>query len=174
TFANKVSSLPMPTFTPGLIFVPRCRTMIDPPGTNCPPNAFTPNRCELESRPFLELPKPFLCAMTQSLRDLVNLHARIILPVPLRPPVLLLALELEDDSLSVPVMFGNRAPDHSPSRRRARSHVALVDHRQHPVKLHLRPDLTGQGFQLHRLTRSNPVLLPTVFNHCVHTNSLSL
>src|SRR5471030_2462836 len=40
--------------------------MMVPPGTSCPPKAFTPSRCALESRPFLELPKPFLCAMTQS------------------------------------------------------------------------------------------------------------
>ena len=35
TFANNVSSLPKPTFSPGLICVPRWRTMIDPPVTNC-------------------------------------------------------------------------------------------------------------------------------------------
>src|SRR5689334_20608988 len=64
TLANSVSSLPMPTLVPGLILVPRCRTMMEPPGTNCPPNAFTPSRCAFESRPFFELPKPFLCAMT--------------------------------------------------------------------------------------------------------------
>src|SRR4051812_39197156 len=63
TLANKVSSLPRPTFGPGLIRVPRCRTMIDPPGTNCPPKAFTPSRCAFESRPFRELPRPFLCAI---------------------------------------------------------------------------------------------------------------
>src|SRR5215470_12108578 len=66
-FANRVSSLPRPTFSPGLIRVPRWRTMIEPPGTNWPPNAFTPSRCELESRPFLELPNPFLCAIPDQL-----------------------------------------------------------------------------------------------------------
>src|SRR5260370_5285185 len=70
TLANKVSSLPRPTLAPGLIRVPRWRTMMVPPGTSCPPNAFTPNRCALESRPFLELPKPFLCAITKSLKHL--------------------------------------------------------------------------------------------------------
>src|SRR5437016_2863898 len=38
--------------------------MMVPPGTNCPPNAFTPSRCALESRPFRELPNPFLCAIS--------------------------------------------------------------------------------------------------------------
>src|SRR5580765_1638870 len=69
TLAKSVSSLPRPTFAPGLIRVPRWRTMIVPPGTNWPPKAFTPNRCALESRPFLELPKPFLCAITNSSVD---------------------------------------------------------------------------------------------------------
>src|ERR1700753_3170765 len=41
--------------------------MMVPPGTSCPPKAFTPSRCALESRPFLELPKPFLCAITSSI-----------------------------------------------------------------------------------------------------------
>src|SRR6476469_3393162 len=61
--ANKVSSLPRPTLRPGLTRVPRCRTMIVPPGTTCPPKALKPSRCALESRPFRELPKPFLCAI---------------------------------------------------------------------------------------------------------------
>src|SRR5581483_7388067 len=66
TLANKVSSDPMPTLVPGLIRVPRCRTMIDPPVTSSPANAFTPRRWALESRPFVELPPPFLCAIAES------------------------------------------------------------------------------------------------------------
>src|SRR5215469_3502861 len=47
--------------------------MIDPPVTSCPPKAFTPSRCAFESRPFLELPKPFLCAITfLGLKTLIN------------------------------------------------------------------------------------------------------
>src|SRR5579863_7303357 len=41
--------------------------MIVPPGTNCPPNALKPNRCALESRPFREVPCPFLCAIANPL-----------------------------------------------------------------------------------------------------------
>src|SRR5882757_10923101 len=40
--------------------------MMEPPGTSCPPKAFMPSRCAFESRPFLELPNPFLCAMRTS------------------------------------------------------------------------------------------------------------
>src|SRR6516165_5139915 len=65
-FANKVSSLPRPTLSPGFTRVPRCLTMIVPPGTSCPPKALNPSRCAFESRPFRELPKPFLCAITRS------------------------------------------------------------------------------------------------------------
>src|SRR6185369_8111966 len=61
--AKSVSSLPRPTYRPGLTRVPRWRTMMVPPGTTCPPKALKPNRCALESRPFRELPRPFLCAI---------------------------------------------------------------------------------------------------------------
>src|SRR6185436_20905059 len=63
TSANRVSSEPLPTLWPGLNLVPRCRTKIEPPSTLSPPNRFTPSRCAFESRPFRELPTPFLCAI---------------------------------------------------------------------------------------------------------------
>src|ERR1035438_886705 len=37
--------------------------LIEPPVPSWPPKAFTPSRCALESRPFVELPPPFLCAI---------------------------------------------------------------------------------------------------------------
>src|ERR1700761_4984811 len=61
--AKIVSSLPMPTPSPGLKRVPRWRTMISPPVTVWPPNTFTPRRWALESRPLREEPSPFLCAI---------------------------------------------------------------------------------------------------------------
>src|SRR5215469_4997604 len=63
--ANKVSSLPRPTLSPGFTRVPRCRTMMVPPGTSCPPNALKPSRCAFESRPFRDVPCPFLCAISK-------------------------------------------------------------------------------------------------------------
>jgi hypothetical protein len=39
--------------------------MIVPPGTSCPPKALKPSRCAFESRPFREVPCPFLCAINQ-------------------------------------------------------------------------------------------------------------
>src|SRR5438093_7869216 len=97
TLANKVSSLPKPTLVPGLILVPRCRTIIEPPGTNWPPKTFTPSRCAFESRPFLELPRPFLCAISHLRHDVADLHFREGLPVPDRFLVLFLPFELEHD-----------------------------------------------------------------------------
>jgi len=58
-FAKSVSSLPRPTLSPGFTRVPRCRTMMVPPGTICPPNALNPSRCAFESRPFREVSLPF-------------------------------------------------------------------------------------------------------------------
>ena len=58
--ANSVSSEPMDTLTPGRKRVPRCRTKMVPALTTSPENALTPSLCALESRPFLELPPPFL------------------------------------------------------------------------------------------------------------------
>src|SRR5713226_857366 len=70
--ANKVSSLPRPTLMPGLCRVPRCRIKIVPAFTSCPPKRFTPSRCPCESRPFVDDPPPFLCAMTHSLFSFVT------------------------------------------------------------------------------------------------------
>src|SRR5882762_3363546 len=92
--------------------------MMEPPGTSCPPNAFTPSRCAFESRPFLELPKPFLCAMRNfryaSLLkrcclsdDVADPNLRIILPMALGALVLLFALELKNQTLAAAVLIGN-------------------------------------------------------------------
>src|ERR1700728_5478507 len=43
--------------------------MIVPPVTTWPPNAFTPSRWAFESRPFVELPPPFLCAIPNSFQN---------------------------------------------------------------------------------------------------------
>src|SRR6266567_4530021 len=111
TLANRVSSLPQPTFMPGLILVPRWRTMMLPPGTSCPPKTLTPSRCALESRPFLELPKPFLCAIRHLHQHIADFHVGERLAVPNGFLVLLFALELEDDDLGCAVGADDRARD---------------------------------------------------------------
>ena len=62
--AKIVSSLPIPTPSPGLKRVPRWRTMISPPVTVWPAKIFTPRRLALESRPLRLEPRPFLCAIS--------------------------------------------------------------------------------------------------------------
>lgn len=57
------SPCPMPTFCPGWIFVPHWRRIMLPAKTYSPPYFLTPRRWALESRPFLEVPCPFLCAI---------------------------------------------------------------------------------------------------------------
>src|SRR5689334_21002231 len=109
TFANSVSSLPSPTFSPGLYRVPRCLTRMDPPVTSSPPKAFTPSRCALESRPFFELPRPFLCAISRLRQNLAHGHPRKVLPVADGPLVLFLALELEHDHLIAAPVAGDGA-----------------------------------------------------------------
>src|SRR5439155_1859438 len=58
--AYSVSSLPIPTPSPGWNFVPRWRTMISPPVTVWPANTLTPRRLAWLSRPLREEPSPFL------------------------------------------------------------------------------------------------------------------
>src|SRR4051794_4342319 len=58
-----VSSLPIPVPSPGRKRVPRWRTMISPPVTDCPAKTLTPRRLALESRPLRLEPRPFLCAI---------------------------------------------------------------------------------------------------------------
>src|SRR3954468_13833082 len=122
TFANKVSSLPHPTLRPGLILVPRCRTMIEPPGTSWPPKTFTPSRCALESRPFLELPKPFLCAIRHLNRNVADLHLRVGLAVSDGFLVLFLPLEFENDDLVATTV----AEDGRFDRAAARNQLAAI------------------------------------------------
>src|SRR5690606_12314553 len=59
-----VWSRPMPVPSPDQNRVPRWRTMISPPLTVWPEKTFTPSILGLESRPFLEEPSPFLCAIS--------------------------------------------------------------------------------------------------------------
>src|SRR6476659_29544 len=100
--ANRVSSPPRPTLTPGWKWVPRWRTMISPAPTTWPPKRFTPRRCALESRPLRVELAPFLCAISASLPCLLDagdLDAREVLTVPLALLVAGLVLELLDHDL---------------------------------------------------------------------------
>src|SRR6476469_8760799 len=173
TVAKRVSSLPSPTFLPGLYRVPRCRTMIDPPVTNSPENTLIPNRCELESRPFLELPKPFLCAMQKSFgplgQNFLNRHARIVLPMADGAFVLLLSFELEDDDFVAPAVSGDFSAHPRRFHRLAeKQFVGFVRHRENAVELHRRTDVSYERVHINRLPRHHAILLTARFNHSVH------
>src|SRR5262249_4889048 len=60
TRANSVKSRPMPTFWPGWMTVPSCRTRMLPARTSSPPERLTPRRWPAESRPLRDEPCPFL------------------------------------------------------------------------------------------------------------------
>src|SRR5579863_2288650 len=173
TLANRVSSLPRPTFSPGFKGVPRCRTMIEPPGTFCPPKTFTPRRCAFESRPFLELPKPFLCAIYAYLcDDLIHLQLGKMLPVSDGALVLLLALELEDDHLFRAVVSSDRSDYFGVSQLRFGQHLAVLEYREDMWEFERRADVEWELFHPYRIAGRYPVLLPTSLNDCVHGASL--
>src|SRR5271157_1932499 len=166
TLANRVSSLPQPTLVPGLILVPRCRTMIEPPGTSWPPKTFTPNRCAFESRPFLELPKPFLCAIRHLHHDVAHLHLGEALAMPDGLLVLLLALKLEDEDFVAP------PGAHNGALHGAGNHLAAVLKYGLNGKLDFRANLAVQFFHADNVARSNPILFPAQINDRVHAKPL--
>src|SRR5260370_19335339 len=169
TFANKVSSLPRPTFSPGLKCVPRCRTRMEPPVTSSPPKAFTPRRCALESRSFLELPRPFLCAISHLSESLVHRDLREVLRVADGSLVLFLALELEDDHFVAAPVTGNRALHAGFTQSGAGDQfIRVVHHGQHAAERDLRANVARERFHLDHVARSNAVLLSAGFNHCIH------
>src|SRR4029453_9309985 len=71
TLANRVSSPPRPTPSPGWMRVPRWRTRIVPAVTSWPPWRLTPSRLAAESRPLRMEGAPFLCAISAFLFLLV-------------------------------------------------------------------------------------------------------
>src|ERR1039458_6345625 len=151
TLANSVSSLPQPTLRPGLILVPRCRTMMEPPGTNWPPKTFTPRRCAWESRPFRELPKPFLCAMRHLRHNLANLHCGEGLAVADGLLVLFLALELEDHDLVAAAI----ANDGGLQGAAGDGFTAILEG-ELDGQLDFGADIAGQFFHAENVERSTP------------------
>src|SRR5581483_3755387 len=96
----------MPTLAPGWNLVPRWRTRTLPASTIWSPNFFTPNRWPAESRPFLELPPAFLCAMTLKLPeapsgglDVGDLERGQLLAMTVLAAIVVPAVLLEDDDL---------------------------------------------------------------------------
>src|SRR5258706_3370239 len=170
--ANNVSSLPQPTFSPGFRRVPRCRTMMEPPGTNWPPKTFTPRRCALESRPFLELPSPFLCAILPALRDdLVHPQFREMLAMADGAFVLLFALELENEYFLRAVVRRDSGDYLGVCQLRFGKRFAVLEHREHIRELQRRTYIERQLLDADHVAGGHPVLFPACLNDCVHGTS---
>src|ERR1035437_6801453 len=168
TLANRVSSLPQPTLAPGFNLVPRWRTMMLPPGTNWPPKTLMPSRCAFESRPFLELPRPFLCAIRYLHHHFANLHFRVGLTVSDGFLVLFLALELEDQDLGCPVCADDGARHFAAGNQFAAFFERCLD-----GKLDFRADVAGQFFDADHITGGYPILFSACLDTRVHADRIA-
>src|SRR5436305_10617867 len=130
-FANSVSSLPIPTPSPGWKRVPRWRTMISPPVTVSPAKTFTPRRLAFESRPLRLEPRPFLCAIA----DLRDLDARQVLAVTPAALVAALGLELEHAKL-LAALVADHARGHLHLLQSIRVEHRVLGAEQHGLQLH--------------------------------------
>ena len=106
--------------------------MIVPGVTYSPSKRFTPSRLLLLSRPFLVLPRPFLCAIAYPLRDRLDDEPRDCLPVTEGPPVAHLVLVLHEAELLALAVLGDARPQGGARNRRlAHFDVHPVDQQQH-------------------------------------------
>src|SRR5713101_5531362 len=173
--ANSVSSLPRPTFRPGLWRVPRGRTRVVPAWTSGPPKRLTPRRCPCESRPLVDEPPPFLCAIGGSFPakfDVADLHGGVVLPVAandlvlLGPPIFhdrqLGVARLRDDFAGYLGLGGVSAGDEL---------LLVVVYGQHVGKSHLGAHLAGQALNLDGFAWGDAVLLAPAADDGVHEAS---
>src|SRR5579884_1907176 len=142
---------------------------MDPPLTSSPPNRFTPSRCAFESRPFLELPRPFLCAMNHLCQNLAHPHRRVVLAVADGALVLFLPLELEDEDLVAPAVLDDGALYLRRSEAVARNQlIRIANYGQHRAEFHLGADIAGQSVYPDHVARRDTKLLSTCFDYGVH------
>src|SRR5258708_18803901 len=105
---------------------------MSPARTHCPPNRFTPSRCEAESRPFFELDTPFLCAMLSSFfsfghADVQDLNPRQGVPVSNLPAVLLATLVRAAPHL-VPLLAADHPHRHYTTLHHSPPHIVASSH----------------------------------------------
>src|ERR1041385_5436746 len=143
--------------------------MMEQRGASCPPKTLTRSRCALESRPFLELPNPFLCAISHLHQNLADPDFRKVLAVALRALVLLLTLELEDQPLLAAPVGDDGAFDFTGVG--PRQQIAAILKYGQRGKFHLRADIAGQFPDANRLSGGHPVLFSAGFDNRVHDNS---
>src|SRR5262245_30025290 len=133
-----------------------------PPVTNWPANRLTPSIWGLESRPFLELPTPFLCAMPVSDLDGGDANAGDRLAMPAMPAVVLAPLELHDLDL-LAAALGHDLARHL---RRAQpvhrgDHLVVAGDEDHRREGHGLAGGPGQLLHRDHLPGRHPILLAT-------------
>src|SRR5215510_5899922 len=101
-------------------------------------------------------------------RNLFNPDGSESLPVSAGPPVLLLALLLENDDLVGPIGFQDGRLDFRVGQWRAGLDVTAIFDHQHIAEMYLRSNLAFQLLEPDRLARLNPVLFAARFDHGVH------
>src|SRR5690625_785514 len=164
----------MPTFSPGWKCVPRWRTMISPAATSCPPKRFTPRRFDSESRPFLELPPAFLCAISLAsllANDFGNPDFSVGLPMTEAAAIILASLELDHVDLGGAALgrhLAAYAATLDPGR--ADGHLAVVTRNQGYLVKFDRLALTGRElFEAHHFAGLDRVLLATGGDYRIHS-----
>src|SRR3989337_1172299 len=133
---------------------------MEPPVTNWPANRFTPSIWGFESRPFLELPTPFLCAMSLDL-DLRDADGRQDLPVSAFPAVVPPPLELDHEHFGALLLLHHFPCDlRRLERLGLQGDLAVLGDEQDVRELHRRPLRLAEPLYLDDLARGHPVLLP--------------
>src|ERR1700730_18502363 len=145
-----------------------------PPVTCCPPNRLIPSRCPCESRPLVEDPPPFLCAISNPLCELdaADLDGRVALPMAALNLVLSAGLELQYLELRTAYVLQDPS-GHLGSRNRFAegNFLVITPDGNDAFKYDLAADLSLDSLDLNRLTRLDTVLLAATANHRVHAAS---
>src|SRR5208282_3004842 len=169
TLANRVSSLPRPTLTPGLYLVPRWRTRMEPPLTNWPPKRFTPSRWPWESRPLTEEPPPFLCAIEGTSEfDFAYLDGSEVLAMATLDLVLAACLVFQHAEFGSPDLPQDAAGDTGLRRGTPGDHFVVGAHGKHVAEFDGVTGFAGQRFHFKPVARGDTVLLPSGANQGIH------
>src|SRR3954452_24104333 len=161
----------MPTPSPALKREPRWRTRISPPVTVWPAKIFTPRNWGFESRPFLEEPRPFLCAICRlTLRDLGHPDARELLAVTGAAAVAALRLELVDAQLGAAQVLDDLGGHRDLAQLVAEQ--GLVPGKEEGLEVELGAGVARQPLDEQGLALLDAVLLATGLDDRVHGFSL--
>src|SRR3954464_11769661 len=146
--------------------------MISPPVTTWPAKILTPRNWGLESRPFLEEPRPFLCAMRLSapLRDLGHADARELLAMAHLATVATLRLELVDPQLGAAQVLDDLGGHRDLAQLVAEQ--GLVPGKEEGLEVELGAGVARQPLDEQGLALLDAVLLATGLDDRVHGFSL--